>query len=174
MLKRKNATITIKRQEVIKKIESLAYKRVESSLSDATPETQSAVQADSAEGMDSTILYSLLNSRDTEIRSKLLYCLVADNDNLSVSNSSSNVSEYVYNLEVPEEFTRDQLLAACGLINDYFIYATLHDWYIQHGVSTTVDPTWLDSLLRKIAGAFRFETLRKPLQPFGVVEPNWI
>lgn len=163
----------IKTEEVLNKVEALAYKRVESSMNDQTPETQGAVQADSGETMDSAILNSMLASRDAEVRNKLLYCLVPEDDDLVVSNTSTATSQYVYNLEVPETITRDQLVAACALINDYFIYATLHDWYIQHGVPTTVDPTWLDSLLRKIAGAFRSETLRKPLQPFGHVEPNW-
>lgn len=175
MLKRKKSTIVIKKKEVLNKIETLAYKRVESSLNDQTPETQGAIQADSTEGLDATILYSLLNSRDAEIRSKLLYCLVSEGSrDMIVSNESSLEDEFVYKLEVPDEFTRDQLVSACGLINDYFVYATLHDWYVQHGVASTIDPTWLDGLLRKIAGAFRFETLRKPLQPFGTVEPNWI
>ena len=175
MLKRKKSTIVIKKKEVLNKIETLAYKRVESSMNEQAPETQGAIQADSTEGLDATILYSLLDSRDSEVRSKLLYCLISEGSrDMIVSNESSLDDEYVYKLEFPEEFTRDQLVTACGLINDYFVYATLHDWYVQHGVPSTVDPTWLDGLLRKIAGAFRFETLRKPLQPFGTIEPSWI
>lgn len=174
MLKRKKSTIVIKKREVLNKVETLAYKRAESSLGESSPETQGAIQADSTEGLDASILYSLLESRDSEVRSKLLYCLLPDEgEEMVVSNEPSINDEYIYNVSAPEDMSRDQLVVACGLISDYFVYATLHDWYVQHGVASTVDPTWLDGLLRKIAGAFRFDTLRKPLQPFGVVEPNW-
>ena len=172
MLRRKKSTIVIKKQEVLKKVETLAYKRVESSLNDSAPETQSSLQADSSETMDATILHSLLDSRDSEIRGKLLYCLEPeDSRDMVVSNEASLDDEYEYKLNVPESFSRDQLVAACALINDYFVYATLHDWYLQHGVVSTIDSVWLDSLLRKIASAFRFETINKPLQPFGPAEP---
>ena len=171
MLKRKKGTITIKKQEVLNRVETLAYKRVESSMNDVAPETQSAVQADATEQMDATILSSLLDSRDSEVRGRLLYCLVASEDDLDVSNVSSGLEDYVYEVQVPEDFTRDRMVSACGIINDYFVYATLHDWYLQHGVPSTVDPTWLDLMLRKISGLFRFESFRKPLQPFGPAEP---
>ena len=172
MLKRKLSTIVIKKKEILNKVETLAYKRVESSLNDSAPETQSALQADSVESMDSIVLYSLMDSRDAEVRSKLLYCLVAeDSRDLVVSNEATLDDEFVYKIEVPENFTRDQLVSACRLINDYFVYGTLNDWYIQHGVASTIDSNWLGSLLRKIASAFRFETITKPLQPFGPAEP---
>lgn len=172
MLKRKLSTIVIKKKEILNKVETLAYKRVESSLNDSAPETQSALQADSVESMDSIVLYSLLDSRDSEVRSKLLYCLVPeDSRDMVVSNEPTLDDEYVYKVQVPESFTRDQLVTACALINDYFIYATLHDWYIQHGAASTVDYNWLSSLLRKIASAFRFDSITKPLQPFGPAEP---
>lgn len=172
MLKRKKSTIVIKKREVLNKVETLAYKRVESSMNEATPETQGAIQADFQDDMDATLLSSFLESRDSEVRGKLLYCLVSESaDEMTVSNVIQLDDDYTYNLEVPKDFTRDQLVAACGLINDYFVYGTLHDWYLQHGVASTVDPTWLDSLLRKIAGAFRMDSFRKPLQPFGPAEP---
>lgn len=173
MLKRKKATIAINKKQVLDKVEAIAYKRVESSLANASIETQSALQADVSEELDAALLSGMLDSRDAEVRGKLIYCLdaAADSSDLVVSNVPSINEEYVYNINVPEDFTRDRLSMACSLINDYFVYATLHDWYIQHGVASTIDSSWLDSLLRKIASAFRFETFRKPLQPFGPAEP---
>lgn len=172
MLKRKKSTIVINKQQVISKVEALAYKRTEASLNDTPLETQNAIQADASENMDSALLWSLLDSRDSEVRSKLLYCLVPeDSRDMIVTNESDMEESYEYKVEVPEDFTRDQLITACKLINDYFIYATLHDWYVQHGIATTVDVQWLASLLRKIASAFRFDFMNKPLQPFGPAEP---
>jgi hypothetical protein len=172
-MKRKRSTIVISKDKVISQVEVLAYRRTESSLGDASVETQNAIQMDSAESTDAALLSRMLAARDAEVRKQLVYCLVPeDAADLIVGNDlNADENEYVYKLEVPENFTKDRLMNAMNSINEYFVYATLHDWYIQHGVVSTVDVTWLQSLLRQIGGAFRAEFIRKPLQPFGPAAP---
>lgn len=165
----RTATITLYKAIIDKDIDSRTGKRVDASLDQASDRSQNAIASDATERLDGRLITRYRDLRDAQLRSRLRFCLVKDtNTELVIDNVVRMTPAYIYRLQVPDEFSQDDLYALSTKMNDYIIRGTLRDWYLNAGIPPVDDEDTLDELATDIASALRGKSYgRRPLQPFG-------
>lgn len=163
------ATITLYKAIIDKDIDSRTGKRVDASLDQASDRSQNAIASDATERLDGRIITRYRDLRDAQLRSRLRFCLVKDtNTDLCVDNVVRIDPAYIYRLQVPDDFTQDDLYALSTKMNDYITRGALRDWYLNAGLPAIDDEDTLDALADDLASVLRGKSYgRRPLQPFG-------
>lgn len=165
----RTATITLYKAIIDKDIDSRTAKRVDASLDQASDRSQNAVASDATERLDGRLITRYRDLRDARLRSRLRFCLVKDTETeLVIDNVVKMTPAYIYKLQVPDDFTQDDLYALSTKMNDYITRGTLRDWYLNAGLPPVDDEDALEELETDIASALRGKSYgRRPLQPFG-------
>lgn len=165
----KRVTITINKQRVLECIDALTFKRVDGVMADQAEQVRNALSSDSTESLDKSLLHNYMEGRDAELRARLAFCLVSEDDEcLSFSNDSlSEELSFVYELNAPDHYNKDTLKALTQKIHKYFIDGVAYDWYSRQGIAHSVGAVELDAMLTDIVVSLRKPFVRRPLQPFG-------
>lgn len=164
----KPATITIYKKAVLASIDAQTFKRVDGVLSAESDQMKNAVSSDSEEHLDMHILHEHMEQRDANIRKRLTFCLVPEDDDLSVDNLLEvDVPTFVYNLSVPDTFDKQRLQILAKKMHNYIVQGTLLDWYATQNMKGNVSANELEDLEAEIVGMLRSSFVKRPLQPFG-------
>ena len=164
----KPATITIYKKAVLASIDAQTFKRVDGVLSAESDQMKNALSSDSEENLDKHILHEHMENRDANLRRRLTFCLVPDNEDLSVSNLLKvDNPTFVYNLTVPDTFDKQRLQSLAKKIHNYMVQGSLYDWYATQNMKGNVTATELEDLESKIVSMLRPSSVKRPLQPFG-------
>lgn len=159
-------TIRLYRKEIFYDMDSRSYKRVDASMQDRDPRSKNAVQSDVTETLDGSIMKRLADSRDAELRKKMLWCLRGD-DVTEVDNIPVEDDQYVYRIEVPADFSSDRLKVLRTKMHDYIVRGGLLEWYYECGLSDGSLSAEIDMLLSDINSLLRKSSGKRPMQPFG-------
>ena len=108
-----------------------------------------------------------MEHRDASIRKKLAFCLLPDNDNLSVCNLLDMDQYFRYDLLVPDTFDRQRLKIVAERMHYYMVQGTLHDWYATQNMKGNVSSEELQEIENDIVAMLRPSSVKRPLQPFG-------
>lgn len=164
----KTAKITIYKAAVLASIDAQTFKRVDGVLSTESDQIKNALSSDSAENLDKYILHEHMEQRDATIRKRLSYCLVVDEDTLSVNNLLDVETEkFEYNLSVPDTANKQKLQIMAKKIHNYIVQGSLFDWYATQNMKGNVSESALAALEDEIAGMLRTSFVKRPIQPFG-------
>lgn len=164
----KPAKITIYKKAVLASIDAQTFKRVDGVLSAESDQMKNALSSDSEENLDKHILHEHMENRDANLRRRLTFCLVPDNENLSVSNLLEvNTPTFVYDLSVPDTFDKQRLQSLAKKMHNYMVQGSLYDWYATQNMKGNVSATELEDLESKIVSMLRPSCVKRPLQPFG-------
>ena len=164
----KPATITIYKKAVLASIDAQTFKRVDGVLSAESDQMKNALSSDSEENLDMHILHEHMEKRDADLRRRLTFCLVPDNEELSASNLPKvDTPTFVYNLTAPDTFDKQRLQSLAKKIHNYIVQGSLYDWYATQNMKGSVTATELEELESKIASMLRPSSVKRPLQPFG-------
>lgn len=164
----KTATINIYKALVLAAVDAQTYKRVDGVLAAEADQIKNAISSDSSEQLDMNILHELMEARDAVVRSKLAFCLVDDDEDLTVSNElEKDKASFDYVLQVPDNFNKQKLAALAKLINNYIVQGTICSWYATQSMQGNVSPADLEEMEKSIVCALRVGYAKKPLQPFG-------
>lgn len=164
----KPATITIYKKAVLASIDAQTFKRVDGVLSAESDQMKNALSSDSEENLDKHILHEHMEQRDANIRKRLAFCLVAEDEELSVNNLLEvEVPTFVYNLSVPDTFDKQRLQILAKKMHNYIVQGTLLDWYATQNMKGNVSAGELEDLEAEIVGMLRSSFVKRPLQPFG-------
>lgn len=164
----KPATITIYKKAVLASIDAQTFKRVDGVFSAESDQMKNALSSDSEENLDKHILHEHMEQRDANIRKRLAFCLVAEDEELSVNNLLEvEVPTFVYNLSVPDTFDKQRLQILAKKMHNYIVQGTLLDWYATQNMKGNVSAGELEDLEAEIVGMLRSSFVKRPLQPFG-------
>lgn len=164
----KPATITIYKKAVLASIDAQTFKRVDGVLSAESDQMKNALSSDSEEILDKHILHEHMEQRDANIRKRLAFCLVAEDEDLSVNNLLEvEGPTFVYNLSVPDTFDKQRLQILAKKMHNYIVQGTLLDWYATQNMKGNVSAGELEDLEAEIVGMLRSSFVKRPLQPFG-------
>lgn len=164
----KPAKITIYKKAVLASIDAQTFKRVDGVLSAESDQMKNALSSDSEENLDKHILHEHMENRDANLRRRLTFCLVPDNENLSVSNLLEvDTPTFVYNLSVPDTFDKQRLQSLAKKMHNYMVQGSLYDWYATQNMKGNVTATELEDLESEIVSMLRPSCVKRPLQPFG-------
>jgi hypothetical protein len=164
----KPATITIYKKAVLASIDAQTFKRVDGVLSAESEQMKNALSSDSEENLDKHILHEHMEKRDADIRKRLTFCLVSDDEDLTADNLLEvDVPTFVYNLSVPDSFDKQRLQGLAKRMHNYIVQGTLHDWYATQNMKGNVTAEELEDLENDIVYMLRSSYVKRPLQPFG-------
>lgn len=164
----KPATITIYKKAVLASIDAQTFKRVDGVLSAESDQMKNALSSDSEENLDMHILHEHMEKRDANLRRRLTFCLVSDDEDLSVSNLLEvDKPTFIYNLTVPDTFDKQRLKSLAKKIHNYMVQGSLYDWYATQNMKGNVSATELEDLESEIVSMLRPSCVKRPLQPFG-------
>lgn len=164
----KLATITLYKTLVLASIDAQTFKRVDGVLSAESDQMKNALSSDSEENLDKHILHEHMEKRDANLRRRLTFCLVPDDEELKVSNILEvDVSAFEYNLAVPDTFDKQRLQSLAKKMHNYMVQGSLYDWYATQNMKGSVTATELEDLEREIVSMLRPSCVKRPLQPFG-------
>jgi hypothetical protein len=164
----KPATITIYKKAVLASIDAQTFKRVDGVLSAESDQMKNALSSDSEENLDKHILHEHMENRDANLRRRLTFCLVSDDEDLSVSNLLEvDKPTFIYNLTVPDTFDKQRLKSLAKKIHNYMVQGSLYDWYATQNMKGNVSATELEDLESEIVSMLRPSSVKRPLQPFG-------
>lgn len=164
----KPATITIYKKAVLASIDAQTFKRVDGVLSAESDQMKNALSSDSEENLDMHILHEHMEKRDANLRRRLAFCLVPDDEELKVSNLLEvDTPTFVYNLSVPDTFDKQRLQSLAKKMHNYMVQGSLYDWYATQNMKGNVSATELEDLESKIVSMLRPSCVKRPLQPFG-------
>ena len=80
-----------------------------------------------------------MEKRDANIRRRLTFCLVSDDEDLTASNLLEvDKPTFVYNLAVPDTFDKQRLQSLAKKMHNYIVQGTLHDWYATQNLKGNV------------------------------------
>lgn len=128
----KTRKITIRKATLCKDIDAFSYK-----LADTVAEgaVRDAIASDSAEGLDSYVIMSLLDGRAAVLYKRLNFCL-ADEEIEEVSDIDNALSsDYVFTFSLPGRFRDTNLVTASKLMRDYLVKSVLMDWLNKIGTN---------------------------------------
>lgn len=164
----KLATITLYKTLVLASIDAQTFKRVDGVLSAESDQMKNALSSDSEENLDKHILHEHMEKRDANLRRRLTFCLVPDDEELSVSNLLEvDTSTFEYILSVPDTFDKQRLQSLAKKMHNYMVQGSLYDWYATQNMKGNVSATELEDLEREIVSMLRPSCVKRPLQPFG-------
>lgn len=164
----KPATITIYKKAVLASVDAQTFKRVDGVLSAESDQMKNALSSDSEENLDMHILHEHMEKRDANLRRRLTFCLVSDDEDLSVSNLLEvDKPTFIYNLIVPDAFDKQRLQSLAKKIHNYIVQGALYDWYATQNMKGNVSATELEDLENEIVYMLRTSFVKRPLQPFG-------
>jgi hypothetical protein len=164
----KPATITIYKKAVLASIDAQTFKRVDGVLSAESDQMKNALSSDSEENLDKHILHEHMENRDANLRRRLTFCLVSDDEDLSVSNLLEvDKPTFIYNLTVPDTFDKQRLQILAKKMHNYMVQGSLYDWYATQNMKGSVTATELEDLESEIVSMLRPSCVKRPLQPFG-------
>jgi hypothetical protein len=164
----KPATITIYKKAVLASIDAQTFKRVDGVLSAESDQMKNALSSDSEENLDKHILHEHMENRDANLRRRLTFCLVSDDEDLSVSNLLEvDKPTFIYNLTVPDTFDKQRLQSLAKKMHNYMVQGSLYDWYATQNMKGNVTATELEDLESEIVSMLRPSCVKRPLQPFG-------
>ena len=164
----KPATINIYKQAILAEIDAQTFKRIDGVLAAESDQVKNAVSSDSEEQLDKHILHRHMENRDSTVRKKLTFCLVNEEDDLSVTNLLEMDSPiFEYKLNVPDTCDKQRLKVIAKKIHNYIVQGSLHDWYATQNMKGNVSAAELDDLLTEIVCMLRSSYVKRPLQPFG-------
>lgn len=164
----KSAKITIYKKAVLADIDAQTFKRVDGALAAESDQVKNAVSSDSAESLDANILHGHMEQRDANIRKRLAFCLVPDEDELVVTNLlEMSEPTFIYDLNVPDSFDKQQLRTLAKRIHNYLVQGVLVDWYSTQSMVGNVSAEKLEDMESEIVFMLRSSFVKKPLQPFG-------
>lgn len=164
----KPATITIYKKAVLASIDAQTFKRVDGVLSAESDQMKNALSSDSEENLDKHILHEHMENRDANLRRRLTFCLVSDDEDLSVSNLLEvDKPTFIYNLTVPDTFDKQRLQSLAKKMHNYIVQGSLYDWYATQNMKGNVTATELEDLESEIVSMLRPSSVKRPLQPFG-------
>lgn len=167
----KTRTITIYKNEVHYDCEADAFKLMD--VMSADVKTKNAIAADSSDMLDGRMLSRLTDLRDAMVRKRLAFCLATES-HLESNDLPSSDSQYIYTLELADEFNDNMLNSVKTFIHEFLVRGTLYDWYSKCNVNPNpIRKDELDDLLNKIAGELRGKSwIKVPFQPFGPKKKN--
>ena len=109
-----------------------------------------------------------MEKRDANIRRRLTFCLVSDDEDLTASNLLEvDKPTFVYNLAVPDTFDKQRLQSLAKKMHNYMVQGSLYDWYATQNMKGTVTATELEDMESEIVSMLRPSCVKRPLQPFG-------
>lgn len=165
---KKTATITIYKEAVLASIDALTFKRVDGVLSGESAQVRNAISSDSTENLDENILHGHMETRDANIRKRLTFCLVKDDEDLTATNlMETGEPTFEYTLYVPEIFDKQRVKVLARKIHDYLVQGVLYDWYATQNMKGDVSQEQLVAMEDEIVGMLRSSFVKRPLQPFG-------
>lgn len=164
----KPATITIYKKAVLASIDAQTFKRVDGVLSAESDQMKNALSSDSEENLDKHLLHEHMENRDSDLRIRLAFCLVSDDEDLSVNNLLEvEKPTFVYQLAVPDTFDKQRLQSLAKKMHNYIVQGSLHDWYATQNMKGNVSDTELEDMESEIVSMLRPSSVKRPLQPFG-------
>ena len=164
----KPASITIYKKAILASIDAQTFKRVDGVLSAESDQMKNALSSDSEEHLDKHILHEHMENRDANIRERLAFCLVSEEDDLSANNLLEvDVPTFEYNLQVPDNYDKQRLQVLAKKIHNYIVQGVLHDWYSTQNMKGNVSLTEIEEMERDIVCMLRSSYVKRPLQPFG-------
>jgi hypothetical protein len=141
---------------------------VDGVLSAESEQMKNALSSDSEENLDKHMLHEHMEKRDADIRKRLTFCLVSDDEDLTADNLLEvDVPTFVYNLSVPDSFDKQRLQGLAKRMHNYIVQGTLHDWYATQNMKGNVTADELEDLENDIVYMLRSSYVKRPLQPFG-------
>lgn len=164
----KLATITLYKTLVLASIDAQTFKRVDGVLSAESDQMKNALSSDSEENLDKHILHEHMEKRDANLRRRLTFCLVPDDEELKVSNILEvDMPTFEYKMAVPDTFDKQRLQSLAKKMHNYMVQGSLYDWYATQNMKGNVSATELEDLERDIVSMLRPSCVKRPLQPFG-------
>ena len=165
----KRRTVEIYKNEVYKDIDLYTHKHVDA-REDMGLRTGNAVSSDASENVDGAVLARYVEFRDAQLRTKIQFALVAQNEYYADDDLNLEKDKFIYNLSVPDGFNDNTLRPLAEYIHRFLVFGALYDWYSQFGMQQAAVYDTRD-LLDNIIGALRGPSIvKRPMQPFGPAE----
>lgn len=163
----KDRTITLYKSELIQDVNQLTYKYGAKNI--PTPNERAEVQSDTQDPVDGTIIVRFMKYRDSKLRRFMRHALTEETrekaDDVMVISE-----DYVYNLEVYEEYRDSVHEALAELMHKYIIWGTLADWYMHLGERQIASDllSQIDEIESEITDILRSPSIvKRPMAPFG-------
>lgn len=164
----KPATITIYKELVLASIDAQTFKRVDGVLSAESDQMKNALSSDSEEHLDRHILHEYMEHRDANLRRRLAFCLLSDDDDMSVDNLLElDNPAFEYKLIVPDAYNKQRLQSLVKKMHNYIVQGSLYSWYATQNMKGNVSDTDLEDMENEIVSMLRPSSVKRPLQPFG-------
>lgn len=164
----KSATITLYKNLLLADIDAATFKRVDGVLAAEADQVKNAVSSDSEEALDMNLLHRYMETRDAVLRNRLSFCLVSDDEDLSVTNElEKDVESFDYSLNVPDTMTKPRLASLAKKMHNYIVQGVIVDWYAVQNMKGNVGPAELEDMETEITCMLRSSVVKRPLQPFG-------
>lgn len=165
----KPAKITIWKAEVDHDIDAATFKRTDATSDQSSERSQNAVASDSGENLDGSLIARYRDRRDVRIRERLKFCLKKKAGEVMEYDNTPNLdAAYIYELEVNDTVTPDDIKTAGTKAHEYLVRGALYDWYLGTGQQPTDSAESLQALEDSIAATLRGRSYgHRPMQPFG-------
>lgn len=164
----KSAKINIYKNLVLAEIDAQTFKRVDGVLAAEADQIKNAVSSDSEEALDMNLLHRYMETRDAVLRNRLAFCLVDDDEDLTVTNElEKDVESFDYSLKVPDTMNKPRLASLAKKMHNYIVQGALVDWYAMQNMKGNVGTAELEEMETEIVCMLRSSFVKRPLQPFG-------
>lgn len=126
-------SISINKNELFYDIDALTHKTTEARID--MPEKSSvkstyAIKTDESE-LDRSLLTRMLDYRDSQLRAAISKYLSEETDDCSNNDLRQDVAEYIYSLEMRDDWNGNLLKPLTDKIHRYLVYGTLYDYYLK-------------------------------------------
>lgn len=165
--KMKIRKLVLHRDKIYYLVDAKTMKLSEASLNQADVKASAAVESDSEDNFDGSILADILHAREAHLRDEIQFCL-KEKGNVYVTDDADEDNTMEFVMQFPVEFNDAVLKSTLMLMKDYFVKSCLFDWYNHAGVrNTAISEQELQQLEDDIVSNLRgHSAVHRPLQPF--------
>lgn len=167
----KSYTINIKKEELLYDIDALTHKTTEARID--MPEKDSvkstyAIKTDESE-LDRSLLTRMLDYRDSQLRTIMTKYLPEVEEVSFDDTLRDDVAEYLYSLEMRDDWNSNLLKPLTDKIHRYLVYGTLYDYYLKVSPELAKSLGDIDEIKEAILDILRKrkkDIFIRPLRPF--------
>lgn len=161
--------VEVSRNSISKDIDLYTHKHTDAH-EDMGAKTSNAVSSDTNESIDGAVISRFLAFRDAQLRSKLQFALL-DEEEVASADDAINIDspKITYRFVISHEVKDNTLRPLAEFIHRYLVFGVLYDWYSQFGMQQAyLYSSQLSDIESKIISILRGPSIvKRPMQPFG-------
>lgn len=167
----KTYSVNINKDEVFYDIDALTHKTTLAQVDMRDKESVKstyAIKTDESE-LDRSLLTRMIDYRDSQLRSAIYKYLSEDVEQESDNTLDMDITEYVYNLEMRDDWNSNLLKPLTDKIHRYLVYGTLYDYYQKTApefIETLGDIDEIKESVLDVLRKRKSNIFTRPLRPF--------